>query len=370
MQRFTSDGSRVRVCIPDCFVVPPVKPKEPPPFPGTVKPEDVRPPVDPPLPFLRPWAPHRKDVVTIAATSVTADVSIPCEVDAKMLEKHIDRHDVVETISAVFQGHPEDVKNSFIERTIASLASPFAAPPISENVDDPIVWTLYPAVRKNPAAYIAASGGKKSIHRHDRILRGPAWSIVSYGEESGAAAGKAPDGLSSWPGMIKRNVIYDGNGDAVAQVDFGHGDHVGTHCHALVVGSLDHKPGSADDHMFPLRSVPWFWVCVPDVRSARMLKRIERARLRSNNTKCDKSSESEGEDDASDFDDGNNDGDGTAAGGGDMFVSREDVLGGRYSAAVFDRQRGAKRFGLVDTSALDECGWAAINLPYEDYCSV
>lgn len=360
MHPCNSSNGRVRLCLPDCFLVPPIKPKEPPPVPGTVTPEDVRPPLDPPLPFLLPWAPHRRDPLTILPLLHEVDRSIPCEVDVEVLHKFTERHSVRATVEAVFKGHPEETKIAYIEGVVASLASPFSAR-ATGGEHEQIVWTLHRAVRKNPAAYQSASGGKKSIHRHDRLLRGPPWSIVSFGEELAIDV----NNTAQWPGMIKRNMIYDGNGDAVAQVDFGHGEHIGIHCHALVVGALDHAPGTAEDHMFALRSVPWFWLSIPDVRSARLLKRLEGAKRGSTvTTMVGRSQEEEDADDASDVDEL----DQTANVAEQVrYVSRDDITGGRHSAAVFDRQRGARWFGLPCTRLVDGCGWTAINVSYDDY---
>ena len=90
-------------------------------------------------------------------------------------------------------------------------------------------------------------GGKKLKHRH-RILSGAPWSIASFAD---------PD-----TGVVKRNMVYDGNGDAVAQIDFGHTS-VGIHCHALVIGNLEHTAVTQEDHLFHMHDVPWPWLCTP-----------------------------------------------------------------------------------------------------------
>lgn len=58
-------------------------------------------------------------------------------------------------------------------------------------------------------------------------------------------------------------MVYDGNGDAIVQVDFGHGQTVGIHCHALVQGNLEHTAVNQEDHLFHMLDVPWPWICVP-----------------------------------------------------------------------------------------------------------
>jgi len=195
---------------------------------------------------------------------------------------------VESTIRAVFKGRDEQL----IEDVINSLRSPFVA-----TGNNAIVWTLVQAIKPNPSMS-STLGGKKLKHRH-KVLRGPPWSIVCFG-----------DGGEN--GTIRRNVIYDGNGDAVAQVDFGHGFNVGIHCHALVKGNLEHTAGDTEDHMFELPTVPWCWTCIPDVRQHTVDNRD---------------------------------------------VSEED-------SEVVDR-KGTSLFRLPET--VDASCWVNINIPYEDY---
>lgn len=232
MRRRVTDDTVLKLCIPSVFVVPRVKSPEPPPVPGTVDFKDVRPPVNPPAPFLTPWQPF-------ARCHQGPDLPpIPCDVDKAELARFIERHRVEETVATVFKDRPE-----VAAEVMKTFASPFAGG------DSEIVWTLIQAVKPNSSREDKL-GGKKLKHRH-KILLGPPWSIVSYGEEGAG---------------VKRNVVYDGDGNAVAQVDFGHGNAAGIHVHALVLGNLEHTAGYTEDHAFPLHSVPWFWTCIPDVR--------------------------------------------------------------------------------------------------------
>jgi hypothetical protein len=227
-----ANQSRVAFAIPADYVVPRPKTPEPPPFPGTVSAEDLRPPVDPPRPFLVPWSTHKNSVQGLLPEAM------PVEVDRAMLGGFMDRYDVASTVAAVFK----DVEDkSVLDDVLRSMADPFR----SNGTD--IVWTLVPKVQPNPSAD-QNLGGKKLKNRH-KILQGPAWSIVSFADAD--------------TGTIRRNMIYNGEGDAIVQVDFGHGQTVGIHCHTLVRGNLEHTSTTQEDHLFPLYEVPWMWLCVP-----------------------------------------------------------------------------------------------------------
>jgi hypothetical protein len=249
MRREFSASSSLQVLVPSVLVVPPVRPPSPAPFPGTVTLESIRPPADPPQPFLRPWSScahaEQQPVVDSASQSPT----VPCTVDRAQLAKYMSRHDVEGTVRAVFVDRDE----LFIQGVLASLGSPFAigSEPAPAGVVVP-VWTLVRDVKPNASA-TAVLGGKKLKHRH-KILVGVPWTIVSYADEG-------PDGL-----VVRRNIVYDDRGDAVAQVDFGHGATLGLHVHGLVQGSLDHAATHDEDHLFRLHDVPWPWMCIPDVR--------------------------------------------------------------------------------------------------------
>ena len=223
--------------VPSVLVVPKKEPPGPPPFPGTVNPEDLRPPVNPPRPFLRPWKTHEWVDQGIDKPH------IPVTIDTKELAAFNERHDVERTVRAVFKER-EDIEE-MVASVMASLKDPF------KGNDSDIVWTLVQAVKPNPGNDMKL-GGKKLQKRH-KILDGPPWSIVSFGDVDGG---------------VRRNMIYDGDGNAIAQVDMGHGSQIGIHAHALVIGNLAHTPGNSDDHCFELESVPWPWLCIPDVRTA------------------------------------------------------------------------------------------------------
>ena len=294
-------SSSLHVCVPSVIVVPPVRPPPPPPVPGTVTFESIRPPADPPLPFLRPWKSHERVEQEPVVNIRSIASSIPCTIEASMLSKFHSRHDVEGTVRAVFVDRDEE----FIQQVLQSLESPFAA-----NGDAP-VWSLVRSVKPNVAP-TAPLGGKKIKTRH-RILRGAPWSIVSYGD----------DGAN---GDIRRNVVYDDTGNAVAQVDFGHGATLGIHVHGLVHGSLDHAATHDDDHLFRLHAVPWPWMCIPDIRFAtESLSTADRDTAR-HKEQLDSSS----------------DDDGTLAGvGGHLF-----------------------RLPSLD---VDGCHWVSVALPFEDF---
>jgi hypothetical protein len=231
----SSHRTRIAVAIPNVYVKERPKPPAPPPFPGTVTFEDIRPPVDPPLPFLVPWVSHTH----AERSAVEGKEPIPVDVNPEMLAKFTDRHDLQSTLQAVFKGSPN--VEELVEDVINSMASPF------KSNASPIVWSLTPAVQPNPAADDKL-GGKKLKNRH-KILTGQPWSITSFADVE--------------TGVIRRNMVYDGEGNAMVQVDFGHGKTVGIHCHALVTGNLEHTAVSQEDHLFHMLDVPWMWLCVP-----------------------------------------------------------------------------------------------------------
>lgn len=227
------DRSRIVVALPSFFVPEVPRPPSPPPVPGTVKPEDLRPDPDPPRPFLVPWAKFE------ATPRTTASGVMPCDVNVAMLANFLARHDVETTLEAVFKDRTD--RDTLVQHVMASLLNPF------RSTDSNIVWNLAPRVQPNPSMDDRL-GGKKLRNRH-KILRGDPWSIATFVD---------PD-----TGVVKRNVVYDDAGDAVAQVDFGHGQSCGIHVHALVQNNLEHTPGNSADHSFALPTVPWPWLCVP-----------------------------------------------------------------------------------------------------------
>jgi hypothetical protein len=229
-----SNQSRVSFAIPQDYVVPRPKTPEPPPFPGTVSAEDLKPPEDPPRPFLVPWSTH----TNASRAASESGSAIPVEVDPAKLASFLERYDVSPTLAAVFKDSED---RSIIDHVMRSMANPFR----SNGTD--IVWTLVRRVMPNPSADDRL-GGKKLKNRH-KVLRGPAWSIVSF--------------VDPETGIVRRNMIYNGDGDAIVQVDFGHGQTTGIHCHALVQGNLAHTASSTEDHLFPMYDVPWMWLCVP-----------------------------------------------------------------------------------------------------------
>jgi hypothetical protein len=231
----SANRTRIAIAIPATFVTAKPKPPEPPPFPGTVTFEDVRPPSGPPLPFLVPWVSH---------THVDRDVQdgrqpIPVDVDTAILKDHTIRHDVETTVQAVFKG--AETAEQMVHDVLLSMQNPF------KSNDSSIVWTLLPYVQPNPSMEDRL-GGKKLKNRH-KILKGQPFSIASFVDVDS--------------GVVRRNMVYDGEGDAMVQVDFGHGHSVGIHCHALVTGNLEHTAVSQEDHLFHMDSVPWMWLCVP-----------------------------------------------------------------------------------------------------------
>lgn len=292
MLREDSNG-RVKLCVPSVFVVPPIPPPQPPPVPGTVTFESIRPPLDPPNPFLLPWDSFRNESVVMDQRSLSC---LPCEIDSDALQRHNIRHDVRKTVEAVFKDYSAHV----IEDVMKSLDRPF-----SPGEGQQIAWSVVGSIKRNPGMN-SILGGKKLVHRH-KILTGAPWSIASFADD--ADSGKC---------VVRRNVVYDGEGNAVAQVDFGHGKTCGIHCHALVQGNLEHTAAWSDDHMFPLRSVPWVWLCIPDVRTLRLIQ----AQI-----------------------DGLSDED-----------QPED-----------EEKLGSNLFGLCDTLAIDDTAWSCVALPYDSF---
>jgi hypothetical protein len=228
-------SERIVLRVPSCFVVPAPKKPEPPPFPGTVTPESLRPDPDPPIPFLVPWRTHT------ATPRVEGGLTIPVMVDAAMHAKAVGRFEMAETtLAAVFKGQADAA--ALTAAVIKSMENPFAAN------DSPITWAISPRVFRDPLLNVRLAG-KKLAARHRALLQGTPWSIRCFGE----------------PGVgPRKNVIYGGDGHAIAQVDFGHSS-VGIHVHALVRGNAEHAPVIAEDHLFRLRAVPWAWCVIPDV---------------------------------------------------------------------------------------------------------
>lgn len=342
MFRCFSESERVRVCIPDCFVRLPPPPALPLPVPGEVTLNDLLPPCDERVRFLVPWTPlagtlARRDLVVGGMLDAKCVRSVPCDIDVARVAEHCAKGrwsrtgGVEETVRAVFKAH--DNAETIVARVLESLKSPFMSRSgcTAESCEDPIVWTLNPVIQRNPSMSTVL-GGKKLAVRH-KILRGVSWSVVSYGEPIDARCMDYPLTSNSAYGVVKRNVIYDGSGDAVAQIDFGHGESCGIHCHALVNGNLEHKPGNSEDHSFPLEDIPWFWTCVPDVRNAGLIKQwLDRGEI----PVCK-----------------------------DDFESDDDELTKHGSGWSVTSNRHL--FGLADTSSVDGCSWANISLPFEDY---
>ena len=306
--------------VPSCFVVPAPKKPGPPPFPGTVTPEQLRPDPDPPRAFLLPWK-------AFAETPRLGEGSrlLPVMVDAALLAAADERWDTEATLACVFKGHPDAAK--LAEAVRISMRNPFASN------ESPIVWTLDRRVRPNPSA-ATKLGGKKLATRH-RILQGAPWSIACLGE----------DGVGP-----RRNMIYGPDGDAIAQVDFGHGAGLGIHVHALVRGNLEHTPSESEDHLFHLRGVPWAWTVVPEVGGA------EGGALQSRSPPPLLGSAAAAAAGAAA-------GVTAAAKGGDRSNDNDNDVDDDGEAAML-----ARAAPLPDTRAADGIdGWCRVSLPFEDF---
>jgi hypothetical protein len=231
------DANSVSLLVPNEFIVPPPRPPPLPLMPGTVSAADFAAPTDPALPFLEPWSAHRARPRGIACAP------IPCDVNGGVVAAGHARHDTEATLQAVFKDRAD--RDAVVADVLLSLANPFKSNASS------IVWSVAPRVQDDPRGGCGGCGdggarrrgGKKLVHRHHRLLTGAPWSVAAFGDAA-----------------VRRNMVYNGDGDAIAQVDFDHG---APHAHALVLNNLEHTPGGAADHMFPLHAVPWAWLCLP-----------------------------------------------------------------------------------------------------------
>ena len=167
----------------------------------------------------------------------------------------------------------QEARSQVAEAVVQSLQAPFSLEGRRETVDlgssssvnpdpkvrDAIVWSLDKMPRRDlfdsslgGRGGAGVVGGTGNARQQRMIHNSDPWSIVAY-----CAGG---DGSNVF---LRKNIVYDGEGLAVAQVDFGHGTWCGTHAHALVENSLEHASSLRDDHAFQLFDVPWMWLCLP-----------------------------------------------------------------------------------------------------------
>ena len=262
--RVAMSAERLAILVPDFFLVPPVKaPKDLlPPMPGTV--HSVRQLDDQPDPiprFLVPFGTMTSasaglgkiaavPTAPIRSTGWYCDV-VPCDIDADAVDTYLREHETRSVVEAVFKDRWTSAtaataaqRDAFIDDVMRSFRDPFRA-----QSDCSIVWTLLNRVRPNFGGPETKLGGKKKLMRHKELVGQP-WSIACFGNPEVG---------------VRRNLIYDDRGECVAQIDFGHGQSVGIHLHALVSRNYEHTAGDTEDHLFPLKSIPWPWIVVPDM---------------------------------------------------------------------------------------------------------
>ena len=252
---------------------------------------------------------------------------IPCEVDKEALANWVDHFGVRNTVNGILKKcapcgggsggggarrgeEGEKERSEVCDSIVASLGQPFASSHSSCSGAESIVWTLDRRVRVDPTvdARVATNHGpKKSVNKNSSLTRSSdGWSIRCFvsgpparprnhsggrgGEGdaylfaadatareqreaieichfgSSAADANSNNNNNNTPILIptvRKNVIYNGDGVAIAQVDFGHGASVGTHVHSLAENNLDHVAVAEEDHLFHFPSVPWAWLCIP-----------------------------------------------------------------------------------------------------------
>lgn len=229
-------------------------------MPGTVGPDHVtiRPPKDPPRPFLVPRTPSLLVLNGNAVSGILDDSpQVRCDIDDKRLDAYLARHDVETTLCAVFKDRED--REHLVAQCLASLRSPFTASSGSD-----IVWSMHPVVALNPSRDGRMAGKKTKDEARHKILKGAPWSIVSLGDPREDVSAANGEDAPPVPLVVRRNMIYDDEGDLIAQIDFGHGTSIGIHLHALIKGrNLEHRPGDVEDHAFPFHAIPWPWLCVP-----------------------------------------------------------------------------------------------------------
>ena len=309
-------SDRIIVRVPSCFVVPAPPKPEPPPIPGTVTPEMLgiiskKQKEALPLPFLVPWKQFHEIPRLESDPENQGKVTFPVMVDTKTLKQAVERYEIAETtLFSVFKNDPD--AQSLTKAVIQSMENPFASN------SSPIVWSLDKRIYRNPVMGEKKLGGKKlrGEARHRALLQGNPWSIRCFGEPGGVGP--------------RKNMIYGPDGNAVAQIDFGHGTSCGIHAHALVKGNLEHTAVEAEDHLFPLRSVPWFWTVIPEVT-----KESVSAYLQKKNG---------------------------MQGGGSNAVDLEDDSDDDVNEML------SVASPLPDTTEIDKMdGWVKVSLPFEDY---
>jgi hypothetical protein len=232
---------RLYVVVPSVFVEAPPKTPELLPIPGNVTLADLLPkPVEYPA-FLQPWKPLKLRPQHPVGHPEEGAESIAVEVVPSMYSKYLAAYDVEQALHVVFRHCPDEVP-----RIMASLHSPFRG----GHEEDGVVWTHLQRVGRCQS-WSDKLGGKKLKERHRYFTKGPPWSVFSVGVEGGG---------------IRKNYIYDGDGNVCAEVDFGCGANPSVHYHPLITGNMQHSAVTDEHHCLPWYVAPWFWLIFPDLR--------------------------------------------------------------------------------------------------------
>eukprot|EP00759_Apiculatamorpha_spiralis_P006057 PhF_6_TR13575/c0_g1_i1/m.21710 len=236
-------SDRLYVVVPSIFVQGPPKSPELLPIPGQITLEHLTPKKVEHPPFLIPWKPLRTKPQHPVGHPEESSSSFPVDLDAPGLQSFLSMYDIEGAMRVVFKHAPQEVP-----RIMASLSNPFRQGSNDEVDDGPICWTLIQKVGRWERD--SKLGGKKMKDRHKHFTRGPPWSILSVGTEK----------------CVKKNYIYDGEGNLCVEVDFGCGANPCIHYHPMIEGNLEHSSSRDEHHCLPWYAAPWFWLIFPDLR--------------------------------------------------------------------------------------------------------
>eukprot|EP00051_Salpingoeca_urceolata_P033607 m.21505 g.21505 ORF g.21505 m.21505 type:complete len:318 (+) comp6442_c0_seq2:302-1255(+) len=267
----------IALVVPSFFVEVEEPTPSPMPIPGFAEPADVfrHDDPDPPFQFLRPMLLQREEDMAVEQErqAIPRCVSVVPEHYAN----YIDIFPVAETVKHIFC-----LDDDPVDDILQSLTNPFA-----ENAGG-ITWTFVRKVRP----LTTKRNGRRDV-------AGIPWSILSVGDVErveaaggsptpskarrrgrGRAGGRgsgasAPDGRNKTHNnsddgpthfRVRKNYVFDGQGNVRAEVDFGCSANPTLHVHQLIAGELDHAAPSSEHHCLPWRHCPWFFSAFPDMR--------------------------------------------------------------------------------------------------------